>query len=305
MNKLMCWGILGAVLVVGSYKVLRNARESVSAPTGDGPIAAGCCAACSGCCSNSDAAGADMDDSANTARTTCGGRLVLPMPRPAEDECRPSRQNYVIELQSSSTAAPPAIFLPDSLESPPPLPAVDALSDLAQSTGVVPLLMPYCDDDESGLPKTMPYADNEIWRTVGAAAGTIAGWFEDSEPATREAIPTCREDENLSHQYPACPALDGGCPAGKQRVKRSMPWRHDTEPILPVGPDLPGQTAPVRENSNAAGPQAWRGPSGFLRHTVLKVLSGKNADAPARQPVDTLEMRPSDLRHDEVAPDNF
>jgi hypothetical protein len=298
MYKLMCWGILGAVLLVGSYKALRNVRESVSTPAGDGPIAAGCSTDCS------EAIGADVDDSANTVRTTCGGRLAVSMPPPAEDEGRPSRQSYVIELPSSSTAPPPAIFIPDSLESPPSLPVIDSLSDLAQSAGIVPLLMPYCDDDESGLPKTMPYADNEIWRTVGAAAGTIAGWFEDSEPATHEAIPTCREDENLSHQYPACPALDGSCPAGKQRLKPAEPWRHDKEPILPVGPDLPGRTTPVRESGDA-GPQAWRGAPGFLRHTVLKVLSGKNADAPARQPVDTLEMRPSDLRHDDVAPDNF
>jgi hypothetical protein len=294
MNKLMCCGILGALLVVGGYKALRNSSATDPAPAVE--EAADVCAGCGACC-------AGADDASDCVRTTCGGRRLVSSDSPAEDDACPAKLNYVIELETNSTAAPPAIFIPDNPETPPPLPVIDSLTELTQSLEIVPLLMPYCDDDESGTPKTMPYADSDIWRVVGAAAGTIASWFEDSEPTGIEPIPACREDESLSHQYPGCPA-GGARPARGQSLKVPTPWHHDKEPILPVGPDLPGQTTPARQ-SNDAGPQAFRGAATLLRHTVLKVLSGKDGDAPVRQHVDTLEMRPTDLRHDDVVPDNF
>jgi hypothetical protein len=295
MNKLMCWGVLGAALVVGGYRALRNSPAATPVAA-EQQMTASDCGGCGTCCG-------DVDDSANHVRTTCGGRHRVSPEAPVVEESCPARLNYVIDLEANSAASPPAIFIPDTLEAPPPLPAVDPLTELTQSIDIVPLLMPYCDDDDSMSPKIMPYADGDVFQALGVAVGTIAGWFEDSEPGHTEPVPACREDDNLSHQYSGCPA-GGACPATKQSLKVPAQWHHDKEPILPVRPDLPGQTTPVRESSDS-GPQAFRGASTLLRHTVLKVLSGKDGESPARQHVDTLEMRPSDLRHDDVAPDNF
>jgi hypothetical protein len=227
-------------------------------------------------------------------------------PDVARDEGQtPVPSGGVIELSGSSTVVPPTITIPDGEEPPLALPEAGT-EECEERAAVLPVrLMPYCDDDEE-TPARMPYADGEPAQQKSAPAR--AGWFDECEPFDPDAMPACREDDNLSRQYPGCPFSGAPAPAGKPAPKKRTQVPHEKDPVLPVLPEVEGHAVPpAGSDADGRGPQASRGvsPAGCLRHTALKVWTAAEADSHARQPVDTLELRPGDLRPEGTVPQPF
>lgn len=208
-------------------------------------------------------------------------------------------------MSGSSAAAPPAITIPEGEEPPLALPE-PGTEECEEMAAVVPArLMPYCEDDDE-VSARMPYAEGAPAPPNSTA--TRAGWFEECDPADADSLPACREDENLSRQYPACPFSGPPAPAAKAAPQKGTRVPREKDPVLPVPPEVEGHAAPpAGSDADGRGPQASRGvsPAGWVRHAALKVWTAAEADSPARQPVDTLELRPGDLRPEGTVPQPF
>jgi hypothetical protein len=300
MRNLICCGVAGLVVIVTGYAAARFVGPA-SESGHDHP----CCA--------TEACAANVFD---------GGLPSLAAPdragEPFSDESDTESSDgsppaSFVELPGQSVEAPPTIFIPDGEEPPLALPVDDAKTDDLVNMPLQPALMPYCTDDDPP-PSTMPYADGDRWPTKPARTVQPVGWFEDALPVSPDPMPACREDENLSRQYPGCPSTEGGRPAGKEGCKRGLPWQHEKEPILPIAPEAQGTSDPPAyldgDVPEAAAERSWLRSlqalsSGARRHTALKIIMDRGADKPARQPVDTLEVRPSDLHRAEPSRDPF
>jgi hypothetical protein len=309
MRKLIC-GVTGLALVAAGYAVARY----VPARTIAQQVHQGC-----GCAADSvDAVEEDSDScSARENYAALDGCKHCPgdaAGRSSDEESAPLAQRGCLVPKTWSAS----IFIPDVDEPPAPLADGEAQPIEDTQAAFAPRLMPYC-NDAADVPTTMPYADDDPWPVKSVGAVQQAGWFEDSEPTDPDPMPACREDENLSRQYPGCP-FPGGHQPSKVGSKKAAPWQHDREPILPVAPEFqgtgvtplwldgakPGVPAQeVLENGEGWFSQTSRTPLGLQRHTTLKVLRNWNRDTPARQPVDTLELRPGDLRPEQTVPELF
>jgi hypothetical protein len=300
MRNLICCGVAGLLVILTSYAVTRyvgpaSESDSVHACCVEAPSEAhGCAGWCPSQAGCRPAADAPLDESDTQS----------------SDATQPAS---FVELPGQSVEAPPTIFIPDGEEPPLALPVDDAKTDDLADVPLQPALMPYCTDDDAP-PLMMPYADGDPWPTKPARAVQPVGWFEDALPVSPDPMPACREDENLSRQYPGCPSTEGAPPAGKQGSKRGRPWQHEQEPILPIAPEAQGTSEPPTyldgDSPEAAARRSWLQSlqalsSGARRHTALKLIMDRGADKPARQPVDTLEVRPSDLHRDEKSRDPF
>ncbi len=228
-----------------------------------------------------------------------------PCPAAAEvdaDGPEPQSPHEVIDL-AASVPAPAAIVIPDPEGEEPPLALPEPGTEASDAVARVPVppVMPYCEDDDDA-PAPMPYADGEAWPRSPAQPVKQAGWFE--EPAGADSLPACREDENLFRHYPGCPFSGGAAPRGTPAPDKAAPPRHEKDPVFPLPPDVDGRSLPPPGEGGV--PEAARRPAGeLLRHTVLKIWKAGDGDTPARQPVDTLEVRPGDLRRDGKAPEPF
>jgi hypothetical protein len=309
MRKLVSCGVAGLAIVVTGYAAARYVgptQQSTASHASD--KSADCAAhARAGCC---------------PLLPACGQPAGLAPCEAAEEDSDAPAPGGVVQLPGQSTEVTPTIFIPDGEDHAPPLPADDGGADDIARLPNQPALMPYC-VDSAEPPALMPYADGDPWPAAPADATPVrpVGWFEDSGPSTPEPMPACREDENLSLQYPGCPFPTGDRPTGRDGSSRATPWRHEKEPILPISPDVrsePVQPAFFDDDTGAVTPVS-ESAAGTLsnlhqwvlsqpnlkRHTVLKLLMDRGNDNPARQPVDTLEARPSDLHRDEVLKDHF
>jgi hypothetical protein len=214
-----------------------------------------------------------------------------------------------IDLTRACSDVQPSIYIPDGDEPLAKLPDGDPNPGEESESAHTPRVMPVCDDD-AVAPRVMPLAEDDPWPVKTAAPVKSVGWFEDAAPAGSDMEPACREDENLSRQYPGCPATGETVPASKGVPQKSAPWRHEKDPILPVPPEFGSQSEPpawfddvapidsARRTDDERGSQFWSIMNGVLRHVTLKPKANCDADVPARQHVDTLELRPSDLRRD-------
>jgi hypothetical protein len=290
MRKVFWCVIPSIALVAASYRAWQIPRETSvdSASSGPSPV---CCVA-------------ENSEPGDASQGACCCHATSPVEY-TQDALFAPRRAEVIELPEAASPAPTAIVIADTQPAPAPLPAVDSATDQTE-VAFGPRIMPYCDDDSPAL-SLMPYANNDVWPATKGLAAQSSDWFEDSEPATdSELLPDNREDENLSRQYPGLPAPGSASPTSNGSMKKISPWQHDKAPILPVTPEGSGPAVPARGKEDGdMGPQALRALPGLLRHTALKLFTGKEADAPARQPVDTLEMRPGDVRSDETVPEDF
>jgi hypothetical protein len=287
MRKITWCLIPGIVSVVAGYRMWQAPGNRLDAIEDQPPVVA--------CC-----------DDESCATCSCGHspcRLASPSQAPSDEALFPPRLTNVIDLPAATEPSASAIVIAEADPSPAPLPASDPNVEPMDRVAFVPPIMPYCDDD-SNAPGTMPYADADLWN--GSNTPASSEFFEDSEPATEtETAPAAREDESLSRQYPGVPAQGSPTLPAKQGVKKPTPWQHDKTPILPVPPAPQGPAVPARDKDDDTGPQALRDLSGLLQHTVMKAFGGKETDGPARQPVDTLEVRPTDLQYDETVPEDF
>lgn len=266
MRNLLWCGAAGLAVLAGGYCALCNVG------IGPGGSTSQCCDNSCDCSSCSTAA-----DRTTQPQDTSLGALFEHATAP--EEPLPLALSGVIDLARSGSIVPDAIVIGEGEE---PLLAPEAganeNSEEANATWFPPAppLMPYCPDDTTA-PSLMPYADGETRPAKISKTTTIGGFFEESEPVEPEPMPDCREDANLHQQYPGCP-VGGGCPASKSAPKK-QPWHGGQPPFLPV----------------PTGDSASEGRPAGTKHSTFKLLMRPSSDSPARQPVDTLELRPSDL----------
>jgi hypothetical protein len=290
MRKLICWG-LGLALVVTGYRAVRNAQAEPESALGMHLHRL-----------SAKVFGHELAEETECRARCAGGSCVRTgeCPSDSPDACdgtdeegeAPSPPTGVIELTAADSTAPPSIFVPDGAEPPLAVPAPEPTPWDGTQPAAPPPMLP-CTDDDEPAPGTIPFADDQPWPKNSKV--TPAGWFD--EPCPTDPEPACREDENHSRQYPGCP-FPGG-PERNAEPKKADRWRHEKPPILPVPPEVEGKSLPTSEPDAATGP-VWhesKKPSSaaFLRHSVLKLWQARDSESPARQPVDTLELRPGDL----------
>jgi hypothetical protein len=333
MRKLICWGVTGLAVAAGGYHVMRHAgappdsvasRPTVAAEANlvrhAAPEDTACPAAhCVGRCPLQETGSPDGSQLASAS---------------AKSESAARAENGEIELQGSAGASSAVIYVPPGEEPPLALPQESAEATAESAPSPVPAVMPYCEDDQDQLVR-MPYAADDPWPVTKPGAGSVSpGWFEEAEPEAPATVPECREDDNLSRQYPAVPTTSGA-PTGAA-PKKAEPWHHKGEPFLPVPPEVEKHAAPTNGAGDIHTRQAernltrlgifepdpaalekltrecptldcWLGsasrfldsvplaPAGLRKHVSMKFHFGRDGDSAARQPVDTLEARPSDL----------
>jgi hypothetical protein len=306
MRKLIWYGMTGVVLLVAGYRALRQ-PEATSGRDSNPSVEQ----------SSVTPVGQRASSEESSDSGLFGKRCSSDA---AERHCCASSDRTamvargVIELHGSTVDAPASIYIPEGNDSAAPLPSGEASSDDEQRAAVPARVMPECDDD--AVAPTMPPADDDLWPRQAEGQVRPAGWFEPpSQPAADRLMPACREDQNLFQQYPGCPFPGGTTPANKEPSKPGQFWQHEKAPILPLTPEFKEQSAePVdfeaRKWDESAKPatgesnqrQAWW--SSALRHTAFKFWLNRDSEPPARQKVDTLELRPGDLRQDEILPEN-
>jgi hypothetical protein len=305
MRNLICCGVAGLAVIVTGYAATRYLGPASESSTDHACCVSETCEAhnfASGC----------------PSQPACRPAGDLSSDESEAESSDPAQPTGFVNLSGQSVEAPPTIFIPDGDEPPLALPVDNVKTNDIASVPLQPALMPYCKDDDAP-PSTMPYADGDPWPANPANSVQPVGWFEEVSPAHADPMPACREDENLSRQYPGCPSTENTRPADKQDSGRGVPWQHDKEPILPIAPEVPGTSeppayfdgdTPEAGNSTPRAEQNWLQSllalsSGFRRHTVQKFIMDRAGDRPVRQPVDTLEVRPSDLRREEASRDPF
>ena len=305
MRNLICCGAMGLAVLVGGYHGLRYAEARRECCVGQAVVKVigdrsgrACCSAevCApGGCLDGWSPPADMNRRSDDAAGE------------DSESSAPVASNRIIDLPGSSADAPAVIYIPQVNDPPSALPSGDAPPSEDQLATVPARTMPEC-VDEAASP-TMPPVEGDPWPVKSAEAVRPAGWFEESEPADAAPMPACREDENLIRQYPGCPFPGDSAPSGKTRPERTLPWRHDDPPILPVPPEVSGVeksgTSAESSHEDYSKPRIPWSTAGLLRHTSFKVWLNSGTERPARQKVDTLELRPGDVRHDETWLDQF
>lgn len=319
MRKLIWCGVTGLAVVAGGYRVLRHAEAWPGSDAGRlatssrATLAGHQIAECNFSTSTDRADGCLFHESCTVISSPPESASVA-------DVDAPPAASGVIELQGSGGPSSAVIYIPSGDEPPPALPEGNAVASAEPAPPSAPAVMPYCDDD-AGDAMRMPYAADDPWSLAKPDnAARSPGWFEGEEPEAPATIPECREDDSLSQQYPALPSP----PASpiEKTPKKAMPWRHEGEPFLPVPPEVENYKAPWPgqndgKKTNAVDAEWWLGsawqylesvhlaPSGLRKHVSLKIGLGRDNENAARQPVDTLEARPSDLPRAEHEPSPF
>jgi hypothetical protein len=309
MRKLLWCGVTGLAVAAGGYHAMRHARAWPDSVGGNPTVAV----------ESNFVRHTDPEDVACPA-AHCVERCPLHAPdspdeglfasASASSEPASRTANGEIELQGSAGASSAVIYVPTGEEPPLALTQDTTESTADLSPARVPAVMPYCEDEEETL-VTMPYAADDPWPATKSGNGPVSpGWFEEAEPDAPATVPECREDDNLSRQYPGL--APSGNPQPGNAPKKAAPWHHEGEPFLPVLPDSGADVAPAKGqkgNRQSGIPLAdwWVGsatqalesvhlaPGGLRKHVSMKILFGRDSESAARQPVDTLEARPSDL----------
>jgi hypothetical protein len=309
MRKLICCAMTGVTVLVGGYRGLRYAEATRIASIGL-PVVQNSCESAgqfSGAREESGSTACFDGCSARAHRNRHCGQAVDDQ---SENADAPVALKRTIDLPASSVDAPAVIYIPQSVEPPETLPDGDAKPSEEQRATVPARIMPNC-DDEPETP-TMPPVDADPWPAKPVEAVRPTGWFEESEPADAMPMPACREDDNLFRQYPGCPFPGDSAPTGKDQFKPGSPWRHEKQPILPAPTDVrvqPAQPGGVESEESRVPvsaphndnlqPQAPWNEAGLRRYTTFKYWLNQDTEKPVRQKVDTLELRPGDLRRDE------
>jgi hypothetical protein len=215
-----------------------------------------------------------------------------PQPVPEADPVKSGeclQGNIVMGLEQQ--AAPAPIVIPE--DDPPAgqaavVPSGDSVKVLIgeveggiipQQDQTVPMVMPYCTEEEQQSTDKMPYVsrceDGTDWQQ---GLKTTTGSGEVSEPSEPDAVPNCQEDKNYHEHYSGCPysgcsRATPTCTPGKEEV---------SEEVLPM---------PHKDHKK--------------HHTTHKAYKGYER-CPTHPEVDTMEYRPeTDGKLNEYGPGPF